>query len=67
MQRPNWTVVYSIVSKENSTWIGTGWEFFDEESDARKCYDRHNSSGNTAKIRRYTPKVDEEVLEFPYS
>lgn len=53
MITPAWTVLYNIVSKENSKWIGTGWEFFDEESEASKCYKRHLNSNNTPIKRKY--------------
>ena len=50
---PKWTVLYNIVSPEAARWIGRGWEFFDEERDAQRCYERHNALGNCASKRPY--------------
>jgi len=50
---PKWTVLYNIVSSETAQWIGTGWEFFDDEHDAQHCYERHNVLGNCASKRPY--------------
>lgn len=36
--RPKWTVLYNISTPE-SNWIGTGWEFFNDEKTAQKRYD----------------------------
>jgi hypothetical protein len=33
---PRWTVRYNIAG---GAWVGTGWEFFDDESEAQKRYD----------------------------
>jgi len=38
LDRPKWTVLYNIVSPESDRWIGTGYEFFDEEETAAKAY-----------------------------
>ena len=46
MKNPKWAVCYNIVSPESNTWIGTGWEFFDEEPAAQICYERHISLGD---------------------
>lgn len=50
---PKWTILYNMVSPENGQWIGTGWEFFDDESDAQRCYERHNTFGDCATKRPY--------------
>ena len=55
---PKWTVNYNIVSKENDCWVGTGWEFFDLESDAQKCYNRQIDLGNCPCKRPYYRKSD---------
>lgn len=47
-EQPSWTVGYNIVSDESDQWIGTGWEFFDNESDAKQCYTRLNSTSHIA-------------------
>jgi hypothetical protein len=52
-KEPKWTVLYNIVSRENARWIGMGWEFFDEEADAQKCYKRHLDNGNCPCKRPY--------------
>lgn len=55
---PNWTVTYNIVSPESNSWVGTGWEFFTDEKDAQKAYDRHISLGNVPTKRPYYDKHD---------
>ena len=58
IKKPKWTVLYNIVSEENSKWIGTGWEFFDEDSDADKCYARHRDNGNNPSKRPFFERLD---------
>lgn len=53
--QPRWTVTYNIVSRENGRWIGHGWEFFDNEADADKCYNRQLASGNCPTRRHFHP------------
>ena len=53
MERPKWTVRYNIVSPESERWIGTGWEFFDDEKDATNAYARHIDKGNTPTKRPF--------------
>ena len=55
---PKWTVHYNIVSQENDEWIGTGREFFDNELDAEKCYNRHIKNGNCPCKRPFYKKID---------
>lgn len=43
---PKFTVLTNIVSPESSQWVGTSWEFFDDETDAMECYERHTVLGN---------------------
>lgn len=57
-RRPNWTVCYNIVSPENDRWTGTGWEFFDDEKDAEKCYLRHTVGEVGATKRPYYENTD---------
>jgi hypothetical protein len=59
---PRWTVLYNIVSKENDRWVGTAWEFFDDERDAQKCYDRQIREGNCPTKRPYYDKCDRPHL-----
>jgi hypothetical protein len=61
-KRPHWTVLYNIVSKENDRWVGTGWEFFDEEKDAQAAFDRHTADGSGACKRPYYNSCDENHL-----
>lgn len=35
---PKWTLIYNTVNVEN-VWIGSAWEFFDEEITATKRYE----------------------------
>lgn len=62
MDLPKYTVLYDIVSKENNKWVGTGWEFFDDEYEAQKCYDRHMQTGNSPCKREYFHPVDYNYL-----
>lgn len=52
---PNWTVLYNIVSPENPEWVGTGWEFFDEHSDAYEASLRLTRLGNVVTLRAFHP------------
>lgn len=60
--RPRWTVCYNIVSPESDTWVGTGWEFFDEECAATLAYERHQRLGNCPTKRPYYHASDYEHL-----
>jgi len=53
MDLPHWTVCYNIVSLESNKWVGTGWEFFDDEDQASACYQRHKEAGNVPIKRPY--------------
>jgi hypothetical protein len=52
MKTPKLVVFYNIVSK-NSDWIGTGWEFFDDQQEAKACYDQQIANGNCPCMRPY--------------
>ena len=65
-EHPRWTVVYNTISPENSKWIGTGWEFFDEEKDAQTCYDRHIKLGNCPTKRFYYQGIDPNKPKYDY-
>lgn len=58
---PNWTVCYNIPSKPDS-WVGSGWEFFDDEKDAKACYDKHAALGNHPTMRSYCTPLDWQFL-----
>jgi hypothetical protein len=58
MTTPKWTVLYNIVSKEvddSPDWIGTGWEFFNDEAAADRCYTWHDAAGNVPTKRPFHP------------
>ena len=42
---PRFTVGYNIGSGDRR-WIGTGWEFFDSEEDAERCYKQLVAQGH---------------------
>lgn len=57
MKNPEWVVCYNIKSKPDK-WVGTGWEFFDKETDAEDCYDHQIAIGNCPTKRKYYDKTD---------
>lgn len=58
-QEPKWTVVSNVVSPENNKrWVGTSWEFFDEEKEAQACYRRNTGLGNSSTVRPFHLKTD---------
>ena len=61
MTEPQWTVLYNIASR-NSNWVGTGWEFFDNQDAAMDCYLEHKARGNVPTIRPYYRNSDREHL-----
>ena len=61
MMKPKWTVVYNIVSEESSRWVGTGWEFFDDDDSANRAYARHVSSGNVPTKRPFHFRDDSHL------
>lgn len=50
---PNFTVVTNIVSLESKDWVGMSWEFFNDETDAWECYERHIVLGNVPTKRPF--------------
>jgi hypothetical protein len=62
MIEPRWTVNYNIVSPESDHWVGTGWEFFDEEAQATLCFERHSNAGNCPTKRPYYRASDWDHL-----
>lgn len=54
---PKWTVLYNIVS-DGSRWIGTGWEFFDDEHVAHHRFEELSRAGNYPTRRPYFAEVD---------
>lgn len=57
-REPCWTVHYNIVSPESDRWIGDGWEFFDEEDQATRCFERHHRAGDCPTKRPYYRATD---------
>ena len=62
MSYPQWTVLYNIVSEESDKWVGTGWEFFDDEAQATKCYERQIKNGNCPTKRPFYSSQDAQHL-----
>lgn len=62
MEKPNWTVLYNIVSAEGAAFVGTGWEFFGDERKAHACYERHSAAGNVPTKRPYHAATDFQHL-----
>ena len=61
-RQPTWTVLYNI-RNENTLWIGTGREFFDNKNAAKKRYEELSSSlAFTPTLRRYHEEVDRKYL-----
>lgn len=58
---PKWTVVYNIVSVQ-SQFIGTGWEFFMLESNAKHCYGKQVAAGNCPTMRPFHEATDRQHM-----
>lgn len=56
---PYWTVLYNINCGD---WVGTGWEFYDEEFTADLAYGKHIKLGNCPCKRPFHLKTDREHL-----
>jgi len=41
-KRPNWTLLYNV-SISPESWVGTGWEFFNDPRAAQARYEHLNS------------------------
>lgn len=61
VERPAWTVCYNIVTP-GSRWVGTGWEFFDDEAAARTRYVQLAAAGCPPTKRPYYSKDDRPHL-----
>jgi hypothetical protein len=59
---PRWTVASNIVSPESDKWVGTCWEFFNEEGQAEECYARQVKAGNCPTKRPFFKNSDREHL-----
>lgn len=55
MRWPNWTVVYAIVPRTDSAFIGRGWMFFYNEDSAQRCYDDQITLRNVPTKRPFHP------------
>ena len=52
-QKPAWTVLYNLPPASTSRWVGTAWEFFDDEPSAKRRYEELASSGHYPTKRPY--------------
>ena len=50
---PRYTVFTNLTSKESGEFIGISWEFFHDEGDASRCYQRHLANGSVPTIRAF--------------
>jgi len=50
---PNWTVWSNLKRHETTDWIGHCIEFFDEEIEAVKCFERHRKNGDVSTMRPF--------------
>lgn len=56
MRYPKWTVCYNIRgSVGDPPWVGTGWEFFDDERDAQGRQDELSGTGVASCRRPFHP------------
>lgn len=60
---PKWTVRANLRRTEKTVWIGKSIEFFDDETEADKCYSRHVEAGDTPTKRRFH-RIDEQDLHI---
>ena len=60
-RKPKWTVIYNLPTRE-SAWIGTAWEFYEEESNAQRRYDELVKDGRYPTKRPYHRDNDRSHL-----
>jgi hypothetical protein len=60
-KRPVWTVLYNLTSAA-SPWVGTAWEFFDDEALARSRYEELAAKGSYPTLRPYYSSQDKPHL-----
>lgn len=58
-ERPSWTIHYKIPS---ISWLGSGWEFFDDEESAGDRFRELEGLGRVVVIRPYKDEFDREHL-----
>lgn len=56
MELPKWTVLYNIVNE--TQWIGTGWEFFDNRDDALARYEVLEAKNYVPTLRSFHEGCD---------
>lgn len=62
MELPKFTILYNK-SNDNSKWIGTGWEFFDDKKKAEERFEQLNREvAYCPTLRPYHHKTDFEHL-----
>jgi hypothetical protein len=57
---PNWTVLYNIDSK--TKWVGTGWEFFDTEEEAKTLMKKRQAEGHCCGMRPFNEECDRKHM-----
>lgn len=57
IRMPRWTVAANITT-DGIPWVGTSWEFFDDEKDANRCYMKHVKAGNVPTKRPFRLETD---------
>jgi hypothetical protein len=65
-KRPTWTVLYNLTSAA-SPWVGTAWEFFDDEAPARSRYKALVALGLYPTCRPYYSAQDKPHLGAVHS
>lgn len=60
MNKPEWTVLYNIDSK--TRWVGTGWEFFDTETEARATMEARQKEGHCCGMRPFHEGRDRQHM-----
>lgn len=61
IREPAWTV-YSNVTSEGTTWVGSSWEFFDDEGAADARYTELSEQGHCPTKRPYYRRADSQYL-----
>lgn len=56
---PVLTVVTNI---DNGEYVGTQWEFFNDEFKAKECYDKHIAKGHCSTMRMFNERMDRQHM-----
>lgn len=57
--RPSWTIHYKI---PNISWLGSGWEFFDDKESAEEAFRELKNLGRVVILRPYKDEFDQVHL-----